>query len=155
MDRGPFWRSSFKTTQRMLEMNLDGFPEDRAATSLAPGLAAPAWLVGHLVRSRRGILRLLGAPLPEDPAWDPYQRHADGQGAHLSLADLLAAFQATDEPLKAALMAVQDWDKPTLNPALQKEQTLEQVLDFLKGHEAYHVGQIGIMRRLAGLKGAI
>ncbi|HJU84544.1 MAG TPA: DinB family protein [Holophagaceae bacterium] len=155
MDRGPFWRSSFKTTQRMLEMNLDGFPEDRAGQAIAPGIAAPAWLVGHLVRSRRGILRLLGAPLPEDPAWDPYQRHADGQGAHLPLADLLGAFQATDAPLKAALQAVPDWTQPTLNPALQQEQPLEQVVGFLHTHEAYHVGQLGLMRRLAGLKGAI
>lgn len=41
------------------------------------------------------------------------------------------------------------------NPALGTEQALEQVLAFLYMHECYHLGQIGIIRKLHGLPGAI
>jgi uncharacterized damage-inducible protein DinB len=35
------------------------------------------------------------------------------------------------------------------------EQPLEQVLTFLFMHECYHLGQIGLIRKLHGLPGAI
>ncbi|MBP1772700.1 MAG: DinB family [Holophagaceae bacterium] len=92
----------------------------------------------------------------EDPTWEQhYARGGPGTQAHLDWAELQAAFRTADQALKAAFQEAPDWDRPTLNPAVGAEQPLEQVLAFLFMHECYHLGQIGLIRKLHGLPGAI
>ncbi len=67
----------------------------------------------------------------------------------------MEAFKATDAPFKAAIQAIDDWDRPTPNPATKTDQPLEQVMAFLFSHESYHLGQLGLIRKLLGLKGAV
>ena len=156
MERGKLWRTAFGNNVRLLELNGAGLTPELAAKRPANGVASAAWIVGHLVMTRQRILTLLGASLPEDPAWGKhYARGGPGASAHLDWAGLVEAFRATDLALKAAFQALADWDRPTLNPAMGAEQPLEQVLTFLYMHECYHLGQIGIIRKLHGLPGAI
>ncbi len=155
MERGHLWRSCFKGSLVMLDLNARGLTDELAAKRPAEAVASAAWILGHLVKTRRGILKLLGAPLPEDPIWDAYGRHGDGASGTLPFSRIVEAFKATDAPLKAAIQAVEDWDRPTMNPGIRVEQPLEQVVAFLFGHENYHLGQIGVVRKLLGLGGSI
>lgn len=156
MERGKLWRTAFGSNVRLLELNGAGLTEDLASRRPASGVASAVWIVGHLVSSRRRIVKLMGGAIPEDPLWEQhYARGGPGASAHLGWAELVAAFQAADQALKEAFLAVEDWDRPTVNPALGMEQPLEQVLAFLFMHECYHLGQIGIIRKLHGLPGAI
>ncbi len=156
MERGKLWRTAFGNNLRLLELNGAGLTPELAAKRPASGVASAAWIVGHLVNARRRIVRLVGGPVLEEPAWEQhYARGGPGATAHLDWAGLVAAFQATDQDLKAAFQLVSDWDRPTTNPALGMEQPLEQVLSFLFMHECYHLGQIGLIRKLHGLPGAI
>jgi uncharacterized damage-inducible protein DinB len=156
MERGRLWRTAFGNNLRLLELNGAGLTPELAARRSASGVASAAWIVGHLVSTRRRIVKLLGGSLPEDPVWEQhYARGGPGIGAHLEWPALLEAFRGTDEVLKSAFQQVPDWDRPTTNPALGLEQPLEQVLTFLFMHECYHLGQIGIIRKLLGLPGAI
>lgn len=156
MERGKLWRTAFGGNVRLLELNAAGLTEELAAKRPASGVASAAWIVGHLVATRRRILKLLGGQPAEDPAWEQhYARGGPGSPAHLDWAALVEAFRATDPALKAAFQDLADWDRPTLNPALGTEQPLEQVLAFLFMHESYHLGQIGLVRKLHGLPGAI
>lgn len=155
MERGHLWRSCFKGSLFMLDLNAKGLTDELAVKRPAEGVASAAWILGHLVKTRRGILRLLGAPQPEDPVWEPYGRHGDGVSGTLPFSQLIEAFQATDAPLKDAIRAIEDWDRPTMNPGLMVEQPLEQVVAFLFSHESYHLGQIGVVRKLLGLGGAV
>jgi uncharacterized damage-inducible protein DinB len=155
MERGHLWRSCFKGSLYMLDLNSAGLTDELAARRPAEGVASPAWILGHLVKTRRGILKLLGAPQPEDPVWDAYGRHTEGDQGGLAYSALVEAFKATDAPFKAAIQAIDDWDRPTPNPATKTDQPLEQVMAFLFSHESYHLGQLGLIRKLLGLKGAV
>lgn len=155
MDRAQLWTIAFKSNQSLLERNLPGMDGALSAQTPAPGANSANWILGHLVVARRGILGLLGQPQPKDPDLAAYGRGGDGQGGALSWDELLTRFGALGESLAAAIASVPDWDKPTLHPVLQKEQPLEQVLAFLHMHEAYHLGQIGLVRKLLGLEGGI
>ena len=156
MERGKLWRTAFGGNIRLLELNGAGLTEDLASKRPASGVASAAWIVGHLVLARRRIVKMLGGSLPEEPVWEQnYARGGPGASAHLDWAGLVEAFRASDEGLKVACQQVADWDRPTLNPALGAEQPLEQVMAFLYMHESYHLGQIGIIRKLHGLPGAI
>lgn len=156
MERGKLWRGAFAGNLRLLELNSAGLTAELADRRPASGVNSAAWILGHLTTTRRGLLRMLGGEVPEDPAWERhYARGGPGNPAHLPWDQLTAAFQATDAPLRDGFLGVTDWDRPTLNPALGAEQSLEQVLAFLYMHECYHLGQIGVIRKLHGLPGAI
>jgi len=156
MERGRLWRTAFGNNVRLLELNGAGLTPELAARRAANGVASAAWIVGHLVLARRRILKLVGGPVPDAPEWEQhYARGGPGATAHLDWSALVTAFQVTDQDLKAAFQQVADWDRPTTNPALGTEQPLEQVLSFLFMHECYHLGQIGLIRKLHGLPGAI
>lgn len=156
MERGKLWRGAFAGNLRLLELNRVGLTEDLAAKRPASGVNSAAWIVGHLIATRRRLIRMLGGAVPEDATWEQhYARGGPGAPAHLGWEELLGIFQATDPLLKEVLLQVPDWDRPTVNPALGTEQPLEQVLAFLYMHECYHLGQIGIIRKLHGLPGAI
>jgi uncharacterized damage-inducible protein DinB len=156
MQRGKLWRTAFGNNLRLLELNSAGLTPELAAQRPASGVVSVDWILGHLVYSRRGISRLVGGSLPDDPAWGQhYARGGQGTSTHLGWPELVQAFQATDPVLKAAFEQVPDWDQSTINPALGIEQPLEQVVAFLYMHECYHLGQIGIVRKLLGLPGAI
>ena len=156
MERGKLWRTAFGNSVRLLELNGAGLTPELAAKRSANGVSSAAWIVGHLVMTRRRILKMLGGSIPEDPVWEQhYARGGPGATAHLEWPELVDAFQVSDQVLKTAFLQLADWDRPTMNPALGTEQPLEQVLAFLYMHECYHLGQIGIIRKLHGLPGAI
>ena len=156
MERGRLWTSSFRINVGVLERNLTGLTDELAATRPAEGLGCPAWVLGHLVRSRHGIMVLAGNTQVEANLWaEHYGRGTDGGRAHLPMSQLVEAFKGTDEAMKETFRAVTDWDKPTLNPGLKQEQPLEQVVAFLFWHEGYHMGQIALARKLYGLGGAV
>ena len=156
MERGKLWRTSFGNNVRLLELNSAGLTNELAAQRAANGVASAAWIEVHLVASRRRILKLVGGVAPEDPVWEKhYARGGPGASAHLEWEKLVEAFRSADQALKAAFLQWADWDRPTLNPALGVEQPLEQVLAFLYMPECYHLGQIGVIRKLHGLPGAI
>ena len=156
MERGKLWRKSFGNNLRLLELNGAGITSDLAARRPANGVAAAAWIVGHLVTVRRRMVKLAGGTVPEDALWEQhYARGGPGASAHLDWLELLDAFKATDPVLKATFEQIAAWDQPTMNPAVGVEQPLEQVIAFLYMHECYHLGQIGLIRKLLGLPGAI
>jgi uncharacterized damage-inducible protein DinB len=156
LERGKLWRTAFGNNLRLLELNGAGLTPELASKRPASGVASAAWIVGHLVLARRRILKLVGGPVPDAPEWEQhYARGGPGATAHLDWSALVTAFQATDQDLKVAFQLVADWDRPTINPAIGTDQPLEHVLSFLFMHECYHLGQIGLIRKLHGLPGAI
>ncbi len=156
MERGHLWRCCFKLNERMLEMNSAGITDGMAGHRPAEGVSSPAWIVGHLVYSRRSLATRLGGLVAEEPIWkETYSRGGSGETSHVGFDALCQAFAATDGSLKNALRDVEDWDLPTPNPFTGTEQALEQLVAFLYMHECYHLGQIGLMRKLYGLKGAV
>ena len=156
MERGRVWRTAFKTTLGLLDRNLEGLTDELAAQRPGPTAASPAWLLAHVYATRKLILKLLGQPQEwdEDLGKDGF-RGEDGVTVHVPFSELVRRFQATDALLKEAFMAVNDWDRMVKNPGLGVEQPLEQVIAFLYMHESYHLGQIGLGRKLLGLEGRL
>jgi hypothetical protein len=113
------------------------------------------WVLGHIVSTRNVILNLLGEqPILSEGEASLYQRGSnpieDGIKAH-SFESLLADFDRSQEQIMSALKSVPDED---LARKIDDE-TVAQKLATLHFHEAYHVGQLGLLRRIVGKEGAI
>lgn len=112
------------------------------------------WVVGHIVTNRGYILEMLGEkPVWEEASTEPYQRgsKALSKNAAKPFPEILAALDQSQERLVAGLSRLSDKD---LGPEDVKE-SLGRKLAFFQFHEAYHAGQLGLLRRVAGKEGAI
>jgi uncharacterized damage-inducible protein DinB len=112
------------------------------------------WVLGHVVSSRKGILKLLGHEVELQNDYTRYLRGSDPIGKSeeaREFQEILADFQQTQQLIEAALA---DISVESLQVKLDDE-TVAEKLAFAYFHETYHVGQTGMLRRLAGKKGAI
>jgi uncharacterized damage-inducible protein DinB len=147
----------FGFAPRAVALNIEGVSEEDARKRPTGGGNSINWVVGHIISSRQGVLTLLGA----EPTWprettDAYARGTSGDipaAAELPLSRLLEDLSATTPIIVERLEALsgEELAAPSSNP----EQTLGQRLAFLVFHESYHVGQLGLLRRLIGKPGAI
>ena len=114
------------------------------------------WVVGHITSSREGLLKVLGEPtvLAQEVA-DRYKRGSApivGPGEGLPLSELLACLATSQERL---LHGIENAPEAKWNEARADFGTVRKAAYFLHFHEAYHAGQLALLRRLAGKKGAI
>jgi len=113
------------------------------------------WVMGHIVANRNLVMALVGdAPLLGEEETGPYNRGSapltDGRMS-LPLEKLLDLFRESQEKLVKRL---QEMSEEELMAPVENGTRLEQ-LALLQFHEAYHAGQLGILRRLGGKPGAI
>ena len=120
------------------------------------------WVLGHVVSSRAGIARALGAEvyLPRERA-QVYERGSAALTAAspvLPLEELVALYDRYQADHLARLARADAATFAREVPSLFRPEVLEPLGVFLSSlvfHEGYHVGQLGLLRRAIGKPGAI
>jgi len=122
----------------------------------------PNWILGHLNLSRATWLGMLGAKAPW--ADDKYARYnmgseplADGSGA-VDFAEMVNDFFALTKPLSEALAAASPETLAQSSPFDMKgdgSTTVGMMMSGMAFHDAYHLGQIAILRRMLELAPAV
>lgn len=109
------------------------------------------WVLGHILVYRNDILELLGAePLWDEAHMEAYRRGsppitADAENVH-QLDRMLEDLDRTQEILVERLKSLSDED--LARPV--EDETVGILLAGYQSHEAYHVGQLSVLRRIAG-----
>lgn len=149
-------------THFALHRNLEGLSHEESLRTPSPAVNCLNWVVGHLVATRSQWLQLLGRePLLDEAAAAVYRRGSEAlkEGANAQPLDsLVAAFDRAQAPLRDAVAAMTDeqLDAPApFSPGKNPNETWRSLTAGFLFHEAYHVGQTGILRRLLGRPGAI
>lgn len=138
----------------LIERNVAGLSLEDSLRRLLPEGSHLNWLLAHLVVSRDGILRLLGA----EPVWGEAERRRYGRGsspeagAELPLEALRPALEQAQERLARALAGA---DAQQLAAPREGGGTVGDFVEFLVWHECYHMGQLTLYRRLAGLESPV
>lgn len=152
----------FLYTSRTFLINLDGVGEDEALVAPERGGNTLNWVAGHLVLHRAITQRLLGGPVPFDPKkYDRYQRGSEpvtDAAEAVPLAEMVEDFTALRQPFFAALREAESErlaQPAPFSPLNDPDETIGSLVAGLFFHEAYHVGQLGVLRRLTGRDGAI
>jgi len=116
------------------------------------------WLLGHLAASRGWALRLLGSPLPRED-WEPLfamGARPTAQSDAVAPERLREAFRSRGVELRDRLSAItpeQTAAEFTELPGGTRD--VAGGLHFVHFHESYHLGQIGLLRRMAGRPGPV
>jgi uncharacterized damage-inducible protein DinB len=140
--------------------NMENVSNDESLVVPDEGRNSINWILGHIVATRAGLLQMVGgASIWETAALKVYRDREQTTSAETSwpVDEILTAFDESQQ-------AIEQWiaeSDPRLNEIaggegfLEEDETWGNRVAFFALHEAYHAGQIGMLRRLVGKEGAI
>lgn len=154
-----FLVGSFERTHRIIKMQIDGLTHRDSV--LQPPFRGNClnWVLGHILAYRNAVLKHLGQP----PVWseseisrysfgsDPITR--DEQA--LPFEKLLDDLDQTQNAIVQALAQTSQEKLAALVQTGRGESALDERLAYLHWHETYHVGQLELLRQLAGKNDAV
>ena len=125
-----------------------GIDHSHSLLEIAPGINCLNWIVGHIVVARCNFLMFLDVP----SIWglEQIRRFVPGSTPGLDLDDalpfaqLLADLDRSQEQLTTALVLA----TPATLTATIQDKSIAEHLAFYAAHEAFHTGQIELIRRL-------
>jgi uncharacterized damage-inducible protein DinB len=151
-----------KAIHGVLRRNVEGLTQEDSLIQPQRGGNCLNWVVGHLLSVYELVLPGVG----QQPVMgaDALKRYARGStelheaGEALPLADLVAAWDETAKRIETGLatLTAEKMDAPApFSPSNNPNETMRSLLSAVFFHQAYHTGQTGLLRRMAGKEGAI
>jgi hypothetical protein len=155
-------REQAKAIHGVLRANTEGITEADSLVQPQPGGNCLNWVVGHLMETWDMVLPLVGEePVLGGTVLARYKRgsaelHEAGEA--LPLEKLLSACDEAAKRMDAGLAGLTE-DKldelAPFSPRKRADETVRSLLSLVMFHQAYHVGQSGLLRRIAGKEGKI
>jgi uncharacterized damage-inducible protein DinB len=143
-------------SNRSLGMNLQDISHEESLVHPAGGGNCINWVVGHVLVHRDKMLGLMDLPpLLDEATTARYTRGSDpilaADDGVRPLEELKDALEESYHRLREAVSAADE----SAFAAPSGKGTMGDALIFLLGHEWYHGGQVGLLRRVTGHPGAL
>jgi uncharacterized damage-inducible protein DinB len=152
--------TQLNVTSHVLKRNVEGLTHQDSLRRPQPAGNDMNWVLGHVVKTRQQFLKMLGggSPVP-DSKYDAYGEEplTDPKKA-IKLEELLRDYDAMQKPLLdtlAKLPSAKLAEKAPFSPTGNPDETLGSLLAAFVFHESYHMGQLGLQRRLCGKPGVL
>jgi uncharacterized damage-inducible protein DinB len=139
---------------RLLRNCLDGMSEAQAGARPSGATNSAAFVAAHVADARFFLLSVIGAPRPSPlAAYLEGARGIEDLERCPPLAEILAAWAEASDALSERLAAVTDaeLDAPSPSRFPVDDRTVLGAVAFLVQHDSYHVGQLALLRKHAGL----
>lgn len=155
-------RHQASMVHQVVKMNTDGLSQADTLIQPSPAGNCMNWVVGHLVAIYNQVLPLVHqepTSLHESLArYDRGSRPIRNANDALGIAELMSEWDEActryDVGLKS--MTTEELLQPApMSPTNNPNETIGSLLSTISWHQAYHSGQTGLLRRLAGKDGAI
>ena len=148
----------FGLVYRMIADNVEGMTAEQSLAQPSPGGNCANWIVGHLTNVHNGVMGLAG----QEPVWESEQlKNAGwdpitGPSSAIPWETMRDRLLGSRERCVAAISNLTDEQMADEVPhPFGGTTTRGELLGLLAFHQAYHSGQLGILRRVAGLEGAV
>ena len=136
--------------------NLEGISHEESLVQPMPAGNTINWILGHILATRNPLHQLLGV----EQAWPAELAYRytglDGAGwtpdAAVALRTIAAELARSQQQVMAAF---DEMSSHTLARRANDGRTVAEVFGFFHFHEAYHTGQIALVRRIVGRPGVI
>jgi len=149
-------------TQGIFQVNTDGVTHEESLRQPAESGNCMNWIAGHLVTAYNSVLASRG----EETVWDEARREIYSRGSDplnetvsaVEFGEICEAFDTAHERLMRGLenLAADRLAEPApYSPGNNPDETLGTLLHLIAFHQAYHVGQLGLGRRLVGRAGGV
>ena len=160
MKGGDVLRRQFGLVYALVRANTAGMDAEASLVQPKPAGNCANWVLGHLAAVHNAVMWLGN----EAPVWDREELSGPGKlppvtgpGNALDWEELTARFFASEERCMAALgrLTEDDLDEGGFTDPFGTACTRGEFLTLLAVHQLYHAGQLGTLRRIAGLDGAV
>jgi hypothetical protein len=145
-----------------MRINTEGITHEESLVQPQPAGNCLNWVAGHLLCIYNNVLPLVGEkPVMDESILARYDRGSaalKNPGEALQLSDILAACDEATRRLEAGLsrLSPEQLDAPApFSPSKNPNETVRSLLGVVTFHQAYHSGQLGLLRRIIGKPGAI
>lgn len=138
----------FAVTANRVSKAIEGLDEAALLARPVDGANSMFWVLGHIAATRVGLLRMLGEDRPL--AFDGrFGRGSEADGGFPPMEDVLALWAEVQEtlPAKLATVSAEKLSEPSPREFPIEDQSLAGCVAFLAFHEAYHLGQLGYIRK--------
>lgn len=146
----------------VVQQNVNGLTQEESLIQPQPAGNCLNWNVGHLLCVYDQMLPMLG----QTPVFgaDTLKRYGRGTaplqnaGEALDLALLMTAWNEAAKRMEAGLESLtpEALDQPApWSPTDNPKETVGSLVSTVLFHQAYHTGQTGLLRRMAGKEGAL
>jgi uncharacterized damage-inducible protein DinB len=149
-------------SSHVLDLNTKDLSQEESLARPERGGNCLNWVLGHLTRTRNMALASMGQkppfPVEDFAAYDDRGGVPFSRETALPIEELRRRFKATQEPLVRAIKGMSPEvlaGRPPRNLTGDPNETVESQLATFTFHESYHVGQTGVLRRVAGKPGVI
>jgi hypothetical protein len=147
---------------KVVHINVAGVTQQESLINPKPEGNCLNWVVGHLVCIYNKVMPLLGQKaLPEADRLKRYDRGSApvrNASEAMELSELLSiwdeASQRVDDGLSSLTPEMLD-ARASFSPTNDPNETVRSLVSTILFHQAYHSGQLGVLRRIAGKPGAI
>ena len=151
-----------KEYQTMLEGNLEIIKEQIQGVSNSEMLIQPPnggncmlWTLGHLTESLISILGFVGGERPADLAdLSRFERGSEpilgSEPGLMTASELMDVYQVLHQAILEKLAPMTDADFDEEIPGFGRPSRRGWMLFFMEFHHAYHIGQLELLRNLAG-----
>ena len=142
----------------LLGKALAGIKPDDLARRPGPNSNPLLWIVGHIVATRNLLARALGAGLDLPWAGKFAQKSAfDETAEYPEAAELEKILRQLSAQLQVRLTQLSDAELSARGPREFPipDKTVRGTIAFLIYHEAYHVGQVGYLKKWLGYPGIV
>jgi hypothetical protein len=155
------FRHQAHVTHEVVRLNVDGMTHEESLIQPTPGGNCLNWVVGHLVCIYDKTLPMLGQEPVMGKALKRYDRGApplQEPAEALQFGELITAWKEATRRIDTGLAGLTSevLERPAPHsPGNDPKETVRSLLTVTLFHQAYHAGQTGILRRIAGKEGAI
>jgi hypothetical protein len=140
-------------TTQLFVRSLNGVRQDQALQRPGDDSNPMLWVAGHLVQARTQLLRAFGPPrqLPWENLFATGSIVGDAN-AYPSIGEVEAVWRSVSTELVRRLESspATRFDEPAPDWLVTRDGTLGGAINYAAYHEAYHIGQLGYMRKWLG-----
>jgi hypothetical protein len=145
--------SQLHESTRLYARALSGIAHDDLLTRPGPRSNPLVWVAGHLVQQRTRLLGAFGPP--RQIPWEDLFRTGSvigDLGLYPTTGELEAVWRSASEELLRRIETTPEerFDGPAPAWLISRDGTLRGGLTYAAFHEAYHVGQMGYLRKWLG-----
>ena len=150
-----------RSTDFVVRVNLEGVTHEESLMMPHEAGNCANWVLGHLINIYSSALPVVGQqPVLELESIAQYARGSAAlQTAHaIDLTELNAAWKETSARFIQGASTMSDEQlaqRAPFSPSNNPDETVHSLLLTVAFHQAYHSGQLGVLRRVMGHEGAI
>jgi hypothetical protein len=148
----------YRSSEGLLERTLAGLTREQGLARVGDAANPLLWIAAHLATTRYGLGQMIGIERPR-PWGTRFTRGSEvGELAAIpELDEIRAAWTSVSSALASRLVQLTDseLDAPAPRSFPIEDKSVLGGLGFLAYHEAYHIGQMALVRKALGLGGLV